>query len=64
MDRKTRDLVSNPPQEILEQCRALWESALVEPELLRSRIEVDTRVCAFDSHGEYRHQVELMVKAG
>ena len=46
VDRKTRDLVSDPPQEILEQCKALSDSALVEPELLRSQIEVDTRVCA------------------
>ncbi|MDX1696759.1 MAG: carboxylate-amine ligase [Thiohalobacterales bacterium] len=43
--RASRDVVIEPPREILEQCQAEAVTGLVEPELLRSQIEVDTRVC-------------------
>lgn len=44
VDRSTMDLVSDPPRRILEECQRLtrWQ---VTPELLRSQIEVATRVC-------------------
>lgn len=45
VDRGTRDVISDPPQEILEKCRTRSQDGFVEPELLRSQIEVDTRVC-------------------
>jgi carboxylate-amine ligase len=45
VDRLSRDVAPDPPREILEQCRAIAGAELVEPELLRSQIEVDTRVC-------------------
>lgn len=45
VSRETRDVVSDPPHQILEQCKTLSENGFVEPELLRSQIEVDTRVC-------------------
>lgn len=45
VDRKTRDVVSDPPREIFEQCAALTGNNRVLPELLRAQIEVDTRVC-------------------
>ena len=45
VDRATRDVVSEPPAEILQQCRANEDDRSIEPELLRSQIEVNTRVC-------------------
>ncbi len=45
VDRQTRDVVNDPPAELLEQCRAIDGERFVEPELLRSQIEVNTRVC-------------------
>ncbi len=45
VNRETRDVVSDPPREIFEQCARLAGEGLVEPELLRAQIEVDTRVC-------------------
>jgi carboxylate-amine ligase len=45
VDRTSRDLASDPPREIFEQCQAAAGTGLVEVELLRSQIEVDTRVC-------------------
>ena len=45
VDRASRDVALEPPREILERCQALASADLVEPELLRSQIEVDTRVC-------------------
>lgn len=45
VDVQTRDVVSDPPAEILQQCRAVDGDRFVEPELLRSQIEVNTRVC-------------------
>ncbi len=45
VDRESRDVVSEPPIEILQQCRQLEGERFVEPELLRSQIEVNTHVC-------------------
>ncbi len=45
VDRATRNVALEPPQEILERCQTIAGAGLVEPELLRSQIEVETRVC-------------------
>lgn len=45
VDRQTRDVVSDPPQEIFELCESRVNRSRVDHELLRSQIEVDTRVC-------------------
>ena len=44
VDRKTRDLVNDPPGSMMAECEALLEGQ-VSPEFLRSQIEVETRVC-------------------
>lgn len=43
--RDSRDLASEPPPKMLEECQARLEGQ-VSPEFLRSQIEVGTRVCA------------------
>ena len=44
VDRATRDLVAEPPADMLAECQRLLEGQ-VNPEFLRSQIEVGTRVC-------------------
>ncbi len=44
VDRGTRDVVEDPPPEMLADCEALL-AGQVGPEFLRSQIEVGTRVC-------------------
>jgi carboxylate-amine ligase len=44
VDRVTRDLVDDPPPDMLRECEKLLEGQ-VAPEFLRSQIEVGTRVC-------------------
>lgn len=44
VDRKTRDLVVDPPDQILKDCQDLMGSK-VNPEFLKSQIEVGTGVC-------------------
>jgi carboxylate-amine ligase len=44
VDRQSREVVREPPAEVLEQCRARTED-LVRPEFLVSQIEVGTPVC-------------------
>lgn len=44
VDRQTRDLANDPPASMLSECEKLIEGQ-VTPELLRSQIEVGTRVC-------------------
>ncbi len=44
VDPDSRDLVIDPPTEVLAECQRLSESQ-VSPEYLRSQIEVGTRVC-------------------
>ncbi|MGE0612140.1 MAG: carboxylate-amine ligase [Hyphomicrobiales bacterium] len=45
VDRETRELVTDPPAELLPQCQAALGSQ-VSAEFLRSQIEVGTKVCA------------------
>ena len=45
VDRATRDVVGDPPPEMLAECEALL-GGQVSSEFLRSQIEVGTRVCA------------------
>ena len=45
VDRETRNVVADPPQEILAECEKLSGKSQVSPELLRSQIEVGTKVC-------------------
>ncbi len=44
VDRKTGDLVSDPPPELIRECEAQL-AGQVSPEFLRTQIEVGTRVC-------------------
>ncbi|CAN5219351.1 carboxylate-amine ligase [soil metagenome] len=44
VDRETRDLATDPPASMLEECAYLCEGQ-VSPEFLRAQIEVGTRVC-------------------
>jgi carboxylate-amine ligase len=45
VDRHSRDAVIDPPQELFDQCARHAEQGVVEAELLRSQIEVETTVC-------------------
>lgn len=45
VDLETRDLVSDPPTSIMEECARL-SGEQVSPELMRSQIEIGTSVCA------------------
>ncbi len=57
VDRNTRELVSEPPTTILQECAAVCGDQ-VSPEFYRSQLEVGTRVC--HSIGEARsHLAEL-----
>lgn len=57
VDKTSRDLVGDPPKELLSDCEeALREiGGQVSPEFMRSQIEVGTRVCK--SIKEARHEV-------
>jgi carboxylate-amine ligase len=44
VDRRTRDVVDDPPPAMLADCEALL-AGQVSPEFLRSQIEIGTRVC-------------------
>ena len=45
VDRAPRDLVAEPPPEMMRECEAHFEGQ-VSPEFLRSQIEVETGICA------------------
>ncbi|UEM19978.1 carboxylate-amine ligase [Skermanella mucosa] len=45
VDRQTRDIVPDPPEDMLEACAAVAPEQ-VHPEFLRCQIEIGTRVCA------------------
>jgi carboxylate-amine ligase len=45
VDKMTRNVVGEPPGDMLAECEALL-GAQVSPEFLRSQIEIGTRVCA------------------
>lgn len=55
IDRTSRDVVADPPRELLAECQALAGRDVVEPELLRSQIEVETCVC--NTVGEARQEL-------
>ena len=55
VDRASRDVVIDPPRDLLAECQALAGSGVVEPELLRSQIEVETCVC--NTVGEARQEL-------
>ena len=55
VDRESRDVVIDPPQDLMAECQALAGRGVVEPELLRSQIEVETCVC--DTIGEAREEL-------
>ena len=44
VDRATRDLVSDPPAELMRECARLCGEQ-VSPELMRSQIEIGTTIC-------------------
>jgi len=45
VDQQTRDLVNDPPATVIQKCTELCRGQ-VSPELMRSQLEVGTRVCA------------------
>ncbi|MBT4519126.1 MAG: carboxylate-amine ligase [Halieaceae bacterium] len=45
VDRETRDLVSDPPPELMQECKKRCGDQ-VSAELMRSQIEIGTRVCS------------------
>ncbi len=56
VDRATRDVVDDPPPEMLADCEALL-AGQVSPEFLRSQIEIGTRVCTSlaEARADLRH---------
>ncbi len=59
VDKSTRDLCNDPPDNMVEECAALC-GGQVTPEFLRSQIEVGTRPCrtiaeALDCAAEVAH---------
>ena len=52
VNRESRDVASDPPREIFEECESRAGESLVEHELLRAQIEVDTRVCQERGRGQ------------
>jgi carboxylate-amine ligase len=57
VDKASRDLVEDPPAELLAECEKRLPGQ-VSPEFLRSQIEVATRVC--ETLGEARAQLALL----
>ncbi|MFQ5626045.1 MAG: carboxylate-amine ligase [Methyloligellaceae bacterium] len=45
VDKETRDLVSEPPRDLLKKCEAALPKGQVSPEFLQSQIEIGTPVC-------------------
>ena len=45
VDRETRDLVTDPPEELIDKCQGALEEGQVSPEFLKCQIEVGTPVC-------------------
>ncbi len=45
VDRRSRNLVSEPPAALIEECAALSPAGRVSPEFLQAQIEVGTTVC-------------------
>ena len=59
VDRKSRDLVSDPPQAMLDECVAQLGTQ-VTPEFMRAQIEVGTKVCT--SIAEVRNELNRLRK--
>ena len=57
VDLATRDLVADPPAELLQRCIAETDGR-VSPEFLRSQLEVKTSVCA--SVGSMRRELAAL----
>jgi carboxylate-amine ligase len=55
VDTKTRDLVTDPPDDLMPRCEEALEDGQVNPEFLRSQIEIGTRVC--ESIGAAREEL-------
>ncbi|HDL17321.1 MAG TPA: carboxylate-amine ligase, partial [Rhizobiales bacterium] len=57
VDKETRDLVSEPPAELMAKCEAALPKGQVSPEFLRSQIEIGTPVCktVAEAGKELRH---------
>jgi len=57
VDKQTRDLVSDPPPELMAKCEAAVPKGLVSPEFLQSQIEIGTPVCKSvpEARKELRH---------
>ena len=60
VDRRTRELVAEPPAGMLAECERLLEGQ-VNPEFLRSQIEVGTRICR--SMAEVREDLARLRRA-
>ncbi|HKK03747.1 MAG TPA: carboxylate-amine ligase [Gammaproteobacteria bacterium] len=59
VNRETRDLVTDMPESMIEDCEADMEaSGQVSPEFLRAQIEVGTKVCT--TIAEARHELGRM----
>jgi len=52
VDLSTRDLVADPPPELMQECVALCGDQ-VSPELMRSQIEIGTVVCRDVNHAKH-----------
>ena len=59
VDMKTMDLADDPPDTLLSECEAKMPNQ-VTPELMRSQIEVGTKVC--HSMQDVREQLGIYVK--
>lgn len=57
VDKQTRDLVSDPPPDLMAKCEAALPKGQVSPEFLQSQIEIGTPVCASvpEARKELRH---------
>ena len=45
VDRRSRNLVSEPPNALIEECSSLLSAGRVSPEFLQAQIEIGTTVC-------------------
>jgi carboxylate-amine ligase len=45
VDKETRDLVSDPPKDLMKKCEKTLPKGQVSPEFLQSQIEIGTPVC-------------------
>jgi carboxylate-amine ligase len=64
VDIETRDLVSDPPPDLMEKCEAALPEGQVSPEFLQSQIEIGTPVCKSvpDARKELQHLRKTIAK--